>query len=739
MRWVLWALLGAVALAAVAVGAAALLLPSLVDTPSNRARLQAAVEKATGEPLRYAALRVGVLPPRVALEGPVLGDAADGPELVRAERIDLVLAPWPLLSRRVVVDSLRVDGADVHWLRVPAPYEADEASPDGAASPPAADGAGAGKGAQAGGAADAASRPPAAAGPEGVSPGSGAGTGKAAQPPGPSLAESLGVRSVDVRDSRFTLEDRTVEPPVTVTVDGIALRARADGEDDPIRFELEATPSAGGSLSATGTAGLRGDVEADVALDGVAVSPLSGYLGPEGSLAGRVSGTVGLRFRNAAPESIEASLELADGALALEGVSVDGPLALSTRLEAGEAGLGGRFEVDATRASLVYQDAFRKPPGTAAKLEGRLVPRNDGTLAVHELRVRIRNFEAQGRLDTAPRPRLELSAPAFDVAGWDVLVPALSGRALSGRVALDALELAADPPTVLGALVLEEVGAELPEAPPLVVAGRLEGDGDAVRSRGLALRVAQQGIPLELALTGLAGDRPALALASRADGLDVAKLAAAFGDTDRAVEGPLALDARLRTPLGGDEPVTDTLSGTVRFDLGPGTFRGRSLLERVFALAGPIGRKALDLGQAFGGRDVKRLYRDRFETVAATLDVDGGLARFDDLRLVYRDYRVDLRGSVRLADQALDATGRIRITGLADGVVELPITHVGGTLGEPDVKLSPEATAAVASALAGARLQGEVKERIGDVIEKATEGGGALGEVLQGLMGRGRR
>ncbi len=706
MRLLWRALAALVVLLLVAGVALALLLPRLVDRPEVRARIEAAARDATGRELRYDSLAAGLLPPRIEVVNPSLaGEAAGEPPLFAADRVALRLALLPLLARSVVIDRLLVDGARIRLVRP------DEA-PLGQAPPTPA--------------------PSSTAGPGPSQPG----TNDSAEAPAQDAGPALGVRSVDVSNATLTVEDRSVSPPVTLVFEDIQAHARATNAEGPITYEASLRLGGGGDVVVEGTATLAGAIDAEATLSAVEAEPFRAYLGNGRSLAGRLGGTVRASGPARAPDKVDARLVFENAAVEIDSVKLNGRLALSADLVAGEEGLGGPFEIDATDAELGYAGAFHKPPGTAATTSGTLEARPGGGFDVKELRVKIKNFEAQGSLDSGERSELALAAAPFDLAGWEALLPALGDASLGGRLALDGLRAETTPLDVAGAVVLDGVRFAATDQPPVVLRGRIEGAGNAIRSRELALDVAGQPVAVDLAVAPLSPS-PRVTFAASGRGLDVAALIGAFSKSEVSITGPLRFDARFEAPLDGEAPIAQVLSGKLDFDLGPGRFQGVSLLRDTLERAGPVAQAAIEAGKTFGGRDVKRLYDDRFESIAGIVHVGGGFARFDPIRALYRDYRVDLRGSVRLADRALDATGRI-VFADAEGAgalrgQTLPISRIGGTLDSPRVELSKEDVAKVASAVSGSVLE----KKLAPVLERLQKktGGKSPLDALQNLFG----
>jgi hypothetical protein len=170
---------------------------------------------------------------------------------------------------------------------------------------------------------------------------------------------------------------------------------------------------------------------------------------------------------------------------------------------------------------------------------------------------------------------------------------------------------------------------------------------------------------------------------------------------------------------------------------------------------GSVGNLALDMGKAFGGRDLQRFYGDEFEVLSGILDVRDGVARTDDLRFVYRGYTATLRGTLGLADLALDMTGDLTLDAEVDKELAeelslgdayqprervIPLAAVRGTLDAPSVRLAEGAAARIAASYAGDRYGGKLRK---EVEEELGEGSCALVdkglEILDGVLGGGKR
>jgi hypothetical protein len=265
--------------------------------------------------------------------------------------------------------------------------------------------------------------------------------------------------------------------------------------------------------------------------------------------------------------------------------------------------------------------------------------------------------------------------------------------------------------------------------------------GSKIRSEKLVARVAGQEIRLSIELSEMAG-RPRFATEVEADGVESSALLALFTEKNETLQGPLELHGKLAGPVGADRPLAETIRGRVRIRIEPGRLKGVSVLERTFQGAGTSG----GADALAGGRTLERHSDDEFQYLGGTLRIEGGLARTDDLRLVYRDYTVDLRGTIRLRDQQLDLKGELTIDAeIEDAIARgdpgdqklqpgnsrvIPLARVGGTLESPRVEITEEAVFRLAAIYATTERREEWREKIDQYL-----GEGAGSQVLEALDG----
>jgi len=681
-------------------------LPRLVDRPEVRARIEAAAREATGRDVRFEGLAIGILPPRVRVLSPtVAATTPHEPPLFAAEEAALRVALLPLLARTLVVDSLEIVKPTLRVVRSPRTPPAPEKTP--APSAPTASG--------------------------GANEGAGL---------------RLAVRHFALHDGTVVLEDHGVTPPVTWTLEDIQAKAAGTSLQAPIDFSLSGRLASGGLLRAEGTSTTSGNVDLHATLETVDLAALKPYVGKTATaLAGSLAGTVHVQGAVTARSTVDAELKVTNANVAVTSMALHGPLALHAQLAGEPATLSGKFDVDATAAEIVYQGGFTKPVGTPATVSGQLVHDAEGALGVDDLRVRVKNLDARGTLRTGQRTRLELRAEPLDVSGWESLLPPLKGAALRGEIAPGALAVATGPVDLRGTPAFHQIVVQLPAKPPVALDGGLELAGDVVRTRGLVVHLAGQPFTLVAELTALA-TQPRYRVQAGANQIDSKALVNAFSQRKDVFEGPLTLKSDLSGPLGPGASLLQTVRGTARVDVGRGRLRGVSLLRGTFDQLGTLGALALEAGRAKGGRDLQRFYEDEFESIGGTFVVADGRATTSDLKMIYRNYRVDLQGGLGLADQSLDMTGKLTIdpelnaavasqtSGGANGSGSprtIPLAHVTGTLSEPKVSIRGADAASFAASYALGQNRGKLEKKID---EKLGQGAGReVLDTLDGLLG----
>ena len=191
------------------------------------------------------------------------------------------------------------------------------------------------------------------------------------------------------------------------------------------------------------------------------------------------------------------------------------------------------------------------------------------------------------------------------------------------------------------------------------------------------------------------GAVPAFKLNATLAGVDMAA-ATAFAGSPGTITGRLSGKLNL-TGRGMDAAsVTNTTRGTARIDVVDGIVKNLGLIRS--AVVATSGR-----ADAAGGRGT----RDApFTTLGATLNVAGGSARTEDLRLQSKDVLLAAAGTIRLDGSVIDLTGQVQLSDELSkqagrdlvrytqegGRVTLPVT-ITGSADAPHVRIDVASTA----------------------------------------------
>jgi hypothetical protein len=584
------------------------------------------------------------------------------PPLLEAESISLQAALMPLLARVVVVRSLVAEGAAVHLIL----------SGDGLDLPDL-----------------------------------GAGAAAAPREPSGDAPPSVAIQEVEVRDAKLYFENRTLSPPFSFELTHIDARAAGDALDEPFHVSLAVKGIGGGAVEATGTATLDGDLDVELELDAFPLQPLDPYLARASELGGTVTGKISFRGSVVAPDPLPdplvADLVLQDGTIRFEDFSAHGRMNLHAELRGSFREPDGRFEIDATAATLSFAEVYRKEPGRPAHVTGRFVAAPDGSLAVDDVKLTIENVEAQGRVRLGERTEVVMRVEPVELADWHLLLRALDFAEANGRVGLPELRILTNPLQLWGESRIDAVSLRLPRGRVIGLRGTIRAEGDAIRSEGLVLELADQPVAVEGVLAQLDGPWD-VQLRVQTQQAETNDLLVAFGGPDDTLYGPLALDAALEGSLRGESGFMESLHGRGGFTIRPGRLRGVSILEATFRRFDHLGAMRMLRTVSVPGLQkpvapgLNRHYGEGFDVMSATLDITAGTARTQDFRLVTPSYEFTMRGLIRLADLGLDAKGELILgeeaaLSLAGAVgvkklpvlqgLVIPIPRIGGTLTDP--------------------------------------------------------
>jgi uncharacterized protein involved in outer membrane biogenesis len=678
----------------VAVIALAIALPRIAASDGVRARLVEAVQEATRREFTVAEISAGLFPPHLALAEPVLAGDAEGPS-ASARKAKLRLAILPLLARVVVVRSLVLEGASVHAVRDDAGWRLagtdlpEEPEPERTDAPSDSDD-----------------------GDDGF---------------------SFAVQRVVLEDAAVRIDDRTRTPAPRLELREVTVDVRGTAPDSPIDAELRATFAAGGTIAVEAEGKQAGPWDAKIELREVALAPLAAYA-PDAELPARIGGTIEVGGAAAQPDRLKLALEIAEG-FRFGALAASGPVSLTADLAGDLRAPQGPFALDASQAELTVGSGFRKARGMPAKAAGRLRrERTQGaaTLRLEAVDLALARIAARAEIELAPRREITIDAAPFAAEALAELVPALEGKELGGKVGLDSLRIELDPLAVHGRIALAPLAWKPESDAPTELRGTLEGKGEKIAGGDLVLSLGGESGPATLRLLDLDG-APRFAATAKLEKADSSAVVAAFGGPRDRLSGPLDLDASLSGPLAGGDALLAALEGDVAMRIAPGRLRKVSLLREAFALAGGV---QLARGKAGDADELRKYGGDEFESLSGRFHIAKGVARTDDLELDYEGYTAELRGSVGLADRALDLHGALELDRPQNGRRTVPLASVTGTIDEPQVALTPEALAGAAAAYAGDERRREkwekkLDKRLGD--GKGKDVLQALDKMLQGM------
>ena len=209
------------------------------------------------------------------------------------------------------------------------------------------------------------------------------------------------------------------------------------------------------------------------------------------------------------------------------------------------------------------------------------------------------------------------------------------------------------------------------------------------------------------------------------------------------IEGPLTLRADLAGPLGAN--AIAALAGGAELAVGPGRLPGVSPLRAALDGLAKYREIADVLDPARAKQSLAPYLGDRFESITGRFAIGEGRARTDALVLTYPGYRLELRGKIGLADQSLDAKGRVVLepaleAALANRPVDvagesrrIEVAKVRGTLAEPKLEIDQAGAIAFAASLALAQKRDKWERKLDKALGEGS--GGALLDALDGLLG----
>ncbi|MCP5070844.1 MAG: AsmA family protein [bacterium] len=681
-----------VALVVVAVGAIAIFLPRIAERPEVRERIVNEARAATGRELSYEGIGIGLLPPRFEMQGPVLA-GIEGEASISAERIGLRIAWLPLLVRKIVIESIDVEGPSLQVLRTSdgfvLPFSPQEEEEEEIPEPDA---------------------------PREETP--------------RSEGFELLLRGVRIADATVTIEDRTLEPPASLTIRELSATLKGASLSTAVDFEMAAEVAETGRLAIQGHRASGGAMQLRLQLEALALDTLEPWVGDD-DFAGNLELDVTAELQRDVFDNLEVKARLTEATLEFGDVLVRGVLPVLATLAGPADRLAGPVELDLTDVELSIDDTFHKPRGVSGRLAGHLIQEGDAR-TLQELDIELHNLKATGKASLGERTELQLNAEAFGLAGWEKLLPALGDQPLLGTLQLDDLAVGFGPLSVRGEFLVAGFEYPLKDGKRLKLSGRLRGTGDAIEGEALDLRVADQPFQLALRLHDLSGS-PAFTGRLDTDDADSQMLWAAFAGKKGSLSGPLRLRSEWAGALSGAGELIERVTGKLRFDIAPGRLEGVSLLEQTFKSLRSKGGALVAASRLAAGDKTDEYYGDEFERLGGSLNVRNGIASTRDLRLDYRDYQVDLRGTVGVVSRQLDLTGKLTIFEELDEVLApedggesnaprkrvIPLAAVTGTIDDPKVTVTRDAARAFGSAYIAddrrrKKWERKIDERLGE-------------------------
>ncbi len=635
--------------------------PLLNSGPIHR-QIEMTLTDSMTRDIRFADMRIDLLPPSIVLKDPwVAPKSPDDPPLIQGGEVELYLAVAPLLRGQLIIDSLQIKEARARFVRTAEGIEQGLLSPRDGASIEREDDPGAGV--------------------------------------------DLAVRHVELTDVVLEFEDRTFEPPIVWALTDVDGSFDTDGLGDPYQARLHVEMRGGGEIDATGSIHRDGRLEARYELSRFPIHLVGAYFKEFDRVAGEVSGTVETRGPRGNPDPIEFDLRWQQADVRIDEIVLHGDLTLKGRMTGGLEAPQVQFAVDATQASLGFEQIYNKPRGKPAQIEGRVFRGDDGVLKVELDAVRIHNMKGSASVDLGDRVHLRLRADPFEIDEWVLASPMLAKLEPSGILVIDELELRTNPIEVDGRVGFAPIHLPLSGAGRLTLRGNVIGEGDKIRTDGLVLELANETVPVTGELWDL-GVTWSYRIAVDVDQADSNRLITALAHKPDLISGPLDFEGTLSGELAGEGDFVDSLDGRVRFDVKQGQLRGVSILEATFLKFPAAGKRLLGIFKLPAltqpvAPALDRYYGDNFDYMGATLEIQDGLARTEDFRLTTSSYELTLAGSIRLNDLSLDAKGELRlgnelssqlgklfsvsrIPGM--GGVTIPLTQIGGSLGNPKPK-----------------------------------------------------
>ncbi len=467
-------------------------------------------------------------------------------------------------------------------------------------------------------------------------------------------AAAIAIALLNIAEGTIRYTDNTVSPPSVLTIENLAVEAT----------DLDVTRPMSFSMTASVLGAERDNLQA------------SGELGP-------------LNADSPAATAIRASLKLSDVTIdelarapavanALpEGLRVTGPIDLALEIDGSASAAKVAARVDAARAAVNYAAAFAKPTGVPFSFSAQ-ARRSNETITIDESSLVLNRavVNTTGTVKTAGSDTaydLAIRAPAIDLEGWDKILAALAGTAVSGAGAIDLRAQgrsgSAEPPSVTGTVAVTRMNASGTGRPALQdLTAKLTFKGRSASLAPTEFKIAGSPVRLQADIDDLVTLASRFTLTSPA--LDPAGLG--FGDDDpktKEILNDLSVKGSLRN--SPSQQVDATVSAS------SGSLRGAAFRDLVATMRYADGRARFEPVQmlAFGGRlEGTAGYTARADGGAPAFEFDGKVRQ---VRLPELFAYAGLPASEQLLDGLFDAEFAVRGKGATWDVIRSALTGNG--------------------------------------------------------------
>ena len=202
--------------------------------------------------------------------------------------------------------------------------------------------------------------------------------------------------SFTVDRGTLVLTDTSRDPSMVWGLEDVKVEGNRDSANGGYAVEGSGRFSPGGELEATGTLATDGSYALDFILSDLVIASLARYSASLLEVEAPVSGTLSIKGVGSTWHSLQGQFRSPNVSLQIQEMKARGALVLDVRLEPNPAGgVLGEFDLDATEASLVVAESYRKAVGSPARLKGTFVITPDGKAELDQVHLAIRNKRAR--------------------------------------------------------------------------------------------------------------------------------------------------------------------------------------------------------------------------------------------------------------------------------------------------------------------------------------------------------